>query len=49
MEIWNWKLRFEISKSENSQFENSQFENSQFENSEFENWESKIRILRAHN
>ena len=28
METWNFKLRFEISESENSQFENSKFENS---------------------
>ena len=34
MKIGNWKLRFEISKSENLQFENSEFENSKFENSE---------------
>ena len=39
MEILNWKLRFEISESENSQFENLEFENSESKDSEFENSE----------
>ena len=47
MEIWNWKLRFEISESENLQFKNSELENSKFKNSEFETSKSTERLQKA--